>query len=159
MNHIAAHQGVVFDESLPFTLSQATSAFKDPTLYMFALVNYTNGSLLYVLSTWIPTIISELGDFDIAESHLLTAPVYVFGIICALLAAIWSDRKKQRGFLAIVGLLVTAVGFIIIMAIPPQVAVGARFFSLFLMVAGNNIVAAGVLVSFVIECYFLFDTS
>ncbi|EOR04993.1 hypothetical protein J056_000358 [Wallemia ichthyophaga EXF-994] len=144
LDHLAAHQ-VVLDENLPFTIGQVTSAFTDPKLYMLAIVNYTNGSLLYVLSTWIPTIISELGDFDVAESHLLTAPVYVFGIICALFAAAWSDKKRQRAVLVVAGLLITAIGFIIIMAIPPHVAVGARFFSLFLMVAGNNIVAAGLL--------------
>ncbi|TIB93662.1 hypothetical protein E3Q19_00860 [Wallemia mellicola] len=103
--YIETQQGMRFDESIPFTWSQATSAFTDYKMYMFCVINFANGTLLYVLSTWIPTIISELGNFDIAESHLLTAPIYIFGMIAAFLAALWSDR------------------FILIMAIPPNKAV------------------------------------
>ncbi|TIA93372.1 hypothetical protein E3P99_00216 [Wallemia hederae] len=145
LRYLSLHQGMDAEENVPFTWTQCKTLFKDAKLYMFALINYVNGSLLYVLSTWIPTIISELGDFDVAESHLLTAPVYVFGIICALAAAFWSDKIQQRGWFSAGGLVVAAVGFIIIMAIPPQVAAGARFFSLFLMVGGSNVVSAGLL--------------
>lgn len=145
--YIEAQQGMRFDESVPFTWSQATSAFTDYKMYMFCVINFSNGTLLYVLSTWIPTIINELGNFDIAESHLLTAPIYVFGMIAAFLAALWSDRKTERGYLCVTGLSISAIGFILIMAIPPNKAVGARFFSLFLMIAGSNICAAGLLVS------------
>ncbi|EIM21215.1 MFS general substrate transporter, partial [Wallemia mellicola CBS 633.66] len=143
--YIETQQGMRFDESIPFTWSQATSAFTDYKMYMFCVINFANGTLLYVLSTWIPTIISELGNFDIAESHLLTAPIYIFGMIAAFLAALWSDRKAERGYLCVSGLSISAIGFILIMAIPPNKAVGARFFSLFLMIAGSNICAAGLL--------------
>ncbi|EIM24103.1 MFS general substrate transporter [Wallemia mellicola CBS 633.66] len=140
--YIEEQQGVAESKNVPFTMGQVTSVLKDRRTYMFSAINYCNGSLFYALATWIPTIIKSLGDFDAAQSHLLTAPVYVCGIIVTFTAAWLSDHFQQRGILCIIGFVVSGIGFIIILSVQ---AVSGKFFSLFLMVSGTNICNAGLL--------------
>lgn len=132
---------------VPFTWKQFFDAFSDYRVYLYCCINFASGSLLYALSTWAPTIIDELGNWSASQAHLLTAPVYVFGIIIAIFTALLSDRYCRRSEPVVIGFIMSSIGFIIIIAIPPNVAVGARYFSLFLMVGGQSTTAAGLLVS------------
>ncbi|TIA88206.1 hypothetical protein E3P99_02748 [Wallemia hederae] len=141
-DYLQEKEGVVEHKDIPFTRQQVTSVLTSVRTYMFVVINFCNGSLFYALATWIPTIVNSLGDFDAAVSHLLTAPIYVFGIIATFVAAWLSDHFMRRGVFCIIGFVISGIGFIIMLSVNNE---GGKLFSLFLMVSGTNICNAGLL--------------
>jgi hypothetical protein len=70
-------------------------AFKDPKLYLSGAIQFCQDILLYGFSTFLPAILKAAG-YDTLQSNYLTVPVYIFGAIAFIAAAIASDRLQLR---------------------------------------------------------------
>ncbi len=67
------------------------------------------------------------------NAQLLTVPVYIFGAIVFLVMAYFSDKYRTRSPFIIFGFSMILIGYIILATVD---AVGGRYFSLFLSLAG-----------------------
>ncbi|EOR04997.1 hypothetical protein J056_000362 [Wallemia ichthyophaga EXF-994] len=128
-----------------FSWNHITSAILDYKLYIFASMYFCTGALLYALATFAPVIISQLGEWSNAQSQLLTVPPYALGFITTIGCAYISDKTGYRAFLIMLGTFVSLIGYILILVIPDH-APGAKYFSLFVMVAGFS-PAAGIVLA------------
>ena len=93
-------------------------------------------TILYGYSTFLPTIIKELGDWSTAEVQALTIPCYSLGAITYLVVAHFSDKYQQRGLATVTFCLVTIVGYSILLA---DVSSGAHYFGCFVVATGKQI--------------------
>ena len=111
-------------------------AFKDWKVWMFAFGQFAVDTILYGYSTFLPTIIKELGDWSSSEVQALTIPCYALGAISYLVAAHFSDKYQKRGVVAVTFCLVTVVGYGILMG---DVSEGAHYFGCFVVATGESI--------------------
>lgn len=112
------------------------NAFRDWKTYVFALIYIGIACPLYALSLFSPTIISELGSFNIPQSMLLSTPPYVLACIFTIISAFISDRMRQRGIFNIGWMSTTCIGYIILLAIDVRQKPGVAYFAVFLCVGG-----------------------
>jgi sugar phosphate permease len=70
-------------------------ALKDPKLYLSAAIQLCQDILLYGFSTFLPAILKAAGHNSL-QSNYLTVPVYIFGAIAFIIAAVFSDRLRLR---------------------------------------------------------------
>ncbi|KAL1919180.1 uncharacterized protein VTP21DRAFT_2562 [Calcarisporiella thermophila] len=105
--------------------------FKEPRVYLFALVGSTFTFALYALTNFLPTIINQMGHDKYTSQALTFAPNFV-AFFVSVSIAIHSDHRFERGFhLAAVGLL-GACGYLILMLARNN---AVRYFAVFLVVA------------------------
>lgn len=79
-------------------------ALKQYRVWMLALIYFTISAAGYVLSFWLPTIVSGLGDFSLVQTGLLTAIPFGAAAILMPVFARSSDRRQERGWhIAIIG--------------------------------------------------------
>jgi len=115
-------------------------AFKDWKIWVFAFGQFTVDTILYGYSTFLPTIIKEIGDWSTAEVQALTIPCYALGAITYLVVAHFSDKYQQRGAATVTFCLVTIVGYGILLA---DANPGAHYFACFVVATGLY-VAVGI---------------
>lgn len=85
-----------------FKWEELRIAFRDPKLYLSAAIQFCQDILLYGFSTFLPAILKAAGHSSL-ESNYLTVPVYIFGAIAFIAAAIASDRLTLRSPVSIDG--------------------------------------------------------
>lgn len=78
-----------------FKWEEIRIALKDPKVYLSAVIQFCQDILLYGFSTFLPAILKSAG-YSSLESNYLTVPVYIFGAIAFIVAAIASDRLRLR---------------------------------------------------------------
>lgn len=76
--------------------------------------------------------------FKAVDAQVRTIPVYVVATILCLITARLTDRLRHRFLFTILGALVASIGYIILLC-QQHVAVGVRYFALFLIVSGGYI--------------------
>lgn len=91
----------------------------------------------YAGSFFTPTILRQLGWTSI-RAQVMSIPIFIVATVLALSAALLSDRLKHRFTFIIAGCLVATTGYSILLAMN-QVAVGVRYFAVFLVVGGGYI--------------------
>ncbi|CAJ0544205.1 Ff.00g035000.m01.CDS01 [Fusarium sp. VM40] len=102
------------------------------TIAYFGIVN--NG---YDGSFFIPTILREMG-YAAERAQVLTIPVYIVATFGCLIAAFLTDRLRHRYSFTIIGVLVTTVGYVLLLC-QQNVPTVARYLSLFMLVTGGYI--------------------
>lgn len=90
-------------------------------------------SCLTRYSTFLPTIIKGLGDWNTAQTQALTIPCYALGAITYLLVARLSDAHQQRGLYVVICGAISVVGYGILIA---DVSSGAHYFATCLVAIG-----------------------
>ncbi|ETI24496.1 hypothetical protein G647_03865 [Cladophialophora carrionii CBS 160.54] len=83
------------------------------------------------LPLFVPTIISEMGEFSTIQSNGMSAPPYVLCWFAIVGTAFISDRVQMRGIFVATPALLAAVGYIIL---GTTSSTGPRYFALFLAV-------------------------
>lgn len=84
-----------------------------------------------------PTILKQLGWTSI-HAQVMSIPIFVFAMVCALTCAIVSDKIRRRFPFIIGGCLFATIGYIILLNMH-HVHVGVRYFALYTVVAGGYI--------------------
>ena len=84
-------------------------------------------------STFLPTIINDLGSWSTAEVQLLTVPCYFLGAAAYMSMAFVSDRLRMRGVFCVVFGTISAVGYAVLLS---DSAPGVHYFACFLVAGG-----------------------
>lgn len=88
-------QRAAYMGSEEFDWSEVQIAIKDPKVYISGLIQFCQDILLYGFSTFLPSIISEMG-YNSYETQYLTVPVYAVGGLSFVSLAFLSDRYELR---------------------------------------------------------------
>lgn len=107
---------------------------------MYLGVNNTG----YSISFFTPTILGELG-WTAVRAQVLSIPIYVVAAVICLLSALLTDHLRHRYAFAMLGVVTASIGYIILLA-QGTVSVGARYFAIYLVMAGGYITQPIVLV-------------
>ncbi|ORY12692.1 major facilitator superfamily domain-containing protein [Clohesyomyces aquaticus] len=102
------------------------------TLAYFGIVNTG-----YAGSFFIPTIIKELG-YKSSAAQVRSIPIFVVATVTAVLTAWLTDRARHRYTFCMVGLAISSVGYIMLLA-QAHLSAGVKYFALFLIVPGGYI--------------------
>ncbi|CAE6481186.1 unnamed protein product [Rhizoctonia solani] len=120
-----------------FHWSDVRKCFLDPKVYAFAAAQFGCDTMLYGFSTFLPTIISQLGRWNATETQLLTVPCYVLGAATYLATAFLSDRYQIRGWFSVAGGLISVLGYLILLV---PVSSGVHYMGCFLVAMGLYVV-------------------
>jgi hypothetical protein len=91
----------------------------------------------YSGSFFTPTILKQLGWTSI-RAQVMSIPIFIFATVCALSAALLSDKLKHRYGFIVAGCLFSTIGYVILLNMH-RVDVGVRYFALFTIVGGGYI--------------------
>ncbi|KAL8712248.1 MAG: hypothetical protein Q9220_003399 [cf. Caloplaca sp. 1 TL-2023] len=91
-----------------------------------------------------PTILKQLGWTSV-KAQLLSIPIYLVGIVAALVTAFLSDRLRHRYTFAMIGVVINSLGNILLLA-QKHVPVAARYAALYCTAAGQYITQPLVMV-------------
>lgn len=84
-------------------------------------------------STFLPTIINDLGTWTTSQVQLLTIPCYFLGAAMYMGVATASDRFQRRGVFCIIFGLLSIVGYVILLTDAPT---AAHYVACFLVASG-----------------------
>ncbi|PWN45399.1 transporter, partial [Ceraceosorus guamensis] len=132
-NHVLAKSQGVTNAEVPFSWSQVKSGVAEWRTWVHAIMYLAIANPLYSLALFTPQIITGLGSFPRTSANLLSVPPYVVGYITTIAMAWFSDKFLVRSIPIIAGMLVTIVGYIILIC---DVSAGVKYFALHLTVAG-----------------------
>ena len=121
-----------------FAWHYVADAMKDYRTYCLGLVYLSIAECFFAVSLFTPTIIAELGKWTRAESNLLSTPPFFLAFIVTISSAYFSDRIGSRGIFNVGWMLLTAVGYVILIATDPVAKPGVSYFALFLTVTGAS---------------------
>ena len=91
----------------------------------------------YSTSFFTPTILSQLG-WTAVRAQILSIPIYVVSALICLMAAFITDRLRHRYAFAMLGIVVSSIGYIILLA-QDSVGISARYLAVYLVMAGDYI--------------------
>ncbi|KAJ3808870.1 MFS general substrate transporter [Lentinula aff. lateritia] len=117
-----------------FMIEHVYQAFTDWQVWIHLLIYISLVGPLYGITLFLPTIISDFGEFSTAISQLLTVPPYIFATIVLGLFAYYSDKVMMRSPFILAAQIMCLIGFSINIA---NVSTGAKYFGTFLIVAGS----------------------
>ncbi|CAL3973279.1 unnamed protein product [Diplocarpon coronariae] len=120
-----------------FSKKDMIKGFTDWKCWAFYFGQFGVDTMLYGFSTFLPTIISQLGKWSTAQTQLLTVPCYACGAIAYMIMAHLSDRTGRRAPFALIGGASSMIGYGILLSDAPA---GAHYFSCFLVTAGLYVV-------------------
>jgi len=115
-----------------FSWKQVGATFLDWKVYVWSLCYLGIAEPFKALSLFLPTIIQDLGYIN-SEAQLLTAPPYVFAFFTTMITAYFSDKYARRSIFIIFWLIITSVGFIILIAADNS---SVKYFAVFLTTGG-----------------------
>ena len=111
-----------------FSWEEVRIAATDPKVYLSGLIQFCQDILLYGFSTFLPSIIKEMG-FGTYETQYLTIPVYVFGGAAFVGFAFISDRLTLRAPFLLVANIFGIVGYMLLLC---DLSSSVRFLATFL---------------------------
>lgn len=124
-----AYQRAAYMGSEDFDWAEVKIALKDPKVYLSGLIQFCQDILLYGFSTFLPSIIKEMG-FGTYETQYLTVPVYAVGGLAFVSLAFLSDRYQLRAPFLLFANLFGIVGYVLLLC--TSLSAGVRFFACFL---------------------------
>lgn len=71
-------------------------ALREPRLYLLGFVYFALLAGVYLISFWLPTVLSNLGSFDVGEVGLITAVPYLAAVVATIWLGRHSDRMNER---------------------------------------------------------------
>ncbi|KAJ4266021.1 hypothetical protein NW762_003994 [Fusarium torreyae] len=113
------------------------AGLKDWKIWLFCIGQFGGDTILYGYSTFLPTIIRGLGDWNTAQVQALTIPCYAMGAITYLVVAWFSDRTQKRAIYTVILGFVCAVGYALLVSTAPS---GVRYFGCFLAAMGLYVI-------------------
>ncbi|EMF10688.1 MFS general substrate transporter [Sphaerulina musiva SO2202] len=122
-------QRAAYMGSEEFDWEEVQIAIKDPKVYISGLIQFCQDILLYGFSTFLPSIISEMG-YNSYETQYLTVPVYAVGGLSFVSLAFLSDRYELRAPFLLFANMFGIIGYILLLV--TSLPVGVRFFATFL---------------------------
>jgi cyanate permease len=100
---------------------------------MYLGVNNTG----YSTAFFTPTILKQLG-WTAVRAQVLSIPIYIVAAVACLMSAFLTDHFRHRYAFAMLGVVVSSIGYIILLA-QHSVPVGGRYLAVYLVMAGGYI--------------------
>lgn len=113
------------------------AGLKDWKIWLFCIGQFGGDTILYGYSTFLPTIIRGLGDWNTAQVQALTIPCYAIGAITYIIVAWFSDRTQRRAVFTVALGLVCTVGYAILVSTAPS---GVKYFGCCLAAMGLYVI-------------------
>lgn len=119
-----------------FTWTNVLAALRDPKCWLYAAAFHTMSLPLYILSLFLPSIITALG-YTSAAAQLLTIPPYALACLLTIVTALLSQRLKRRAPFIIAHALLGCVGYAVLLSSTnPTRNPGQSYAGTFLAAAG-----------------------
>ncbi|ORY35046.1 major facilitator superfamily domain-containing protein [Naematelia encephala] len=100
------------------TRPEFNRTFKDPKVYMSGWIQFTCDICLYGFSSFLPVIISGLGEgYTGVRAQLLTVPVYAAAAVAYIITAYFMDRCETRLHFMIPAMLLNMVGYAVLLGV------------------------------------------
>ncbi|KAK6379530.1 hypothetical protein LTS17_006448 [Exophiala oligosperma] len=115
----------------------AKRVFGDIKIYLGIAMYIGIVTTSYSGALFTPTILKQLGWTSI-HAQVMSIPIFVVATVCALTTAVLSDKLHHRFSFIIFGCVVATIGYVILLNIH-RVAVGVRYFALYLIISGGYI--------------------
>ncbi|KJZ77226.1 hypothetical protein HIM_03547 [Hirsutella minnesotensis 3608] len=119
----------------PFHLATFLGAGRDWRIWAYAMIFFCTTTITYALAYTLPILLVGNLGFDVGTAQCLVAPPYAFAGIVMFLTGYLGDRRRVRGPVILINMLLCLVG-LPIMGWHPNAAV--RYFGVFLVTAGAN---------------------
>ncbi|KAF3068215.1 hypothetical protein CFAM422_007956 [Trichoderma lentiforme] len=123
--------------SREFSRRDMMKAFTDWKVWAFSFAQFGVDTMLYGFSTFLPTIISALGEWTTAQVQLLTIPCYFLGAVAYMSIAMLSDRLQMRGVFCVIFGMISVVGYAVLLS---DSSPGVHYFGCFLVACGLYVV-------------------
>lgn len=107
-------------------------ALNDPFTWFFSGIHFFL-IISQSFKDFFPSIVKTLG-FGKVATYLIQAPPYIFSYIFMLVVSWSSGRRQEHCYHIVLSILLTLIGAVIMIS---TLNVGARYFSLFLLVTGS----------------------
>jgi MFS family permease len=120
------------NETVKFSFKALRSTFKDLHIWLVCLALFCNGTSLFGLAYFTPTIVEGLG-YSKTETQLLTVPPFAIAFFVTMAAAFIADRYRCRGLTAICTTCLAVIGFSLFLT---GETVAVRYTSLCFLIAG-----------------------
>ncbi|EAU82199.2 hypothetical protein CC1G_10601 [Coprinopsis cinerea okayama7 len=93
-----------------FSWKEVRKAFGLPQVWLLAIVLFMDGTVLYGLAYFTPSIVQGLG-FTPAKTQLMSVPPFAAAFFVTMLGAFVSDRYRCRGLVSIFAFVLCIIGF------------------------------------------------
>ncbi|KAH7913734.1 major facilitator superfamily domain-containing protein [Hygrophoropsis aurantiaca] len=120
------------EENDHFSWLEILKACKSPQVLLLAPALFFNGSTLFGLAYFEPTIVAGLG-YAGNRAQLMTVPPFAAAFACAMISAFVSDRYRCRGLTSIFFSMLSLIGFSMFYG---SDSIHIRYGSLFFSVTG-----------------------
>ncbi|CDS10256.1 hypothetical protein LRAMOSA02932 [Lichtheimia ramosa] len=111
---LAIRRVPVASDDTTFSKKQFVAVFKDYQNAFYTLIYISVLVCISSYSTFLPTIIRDMGVSSL-KAQLLTIPPYIVACCCLFAVAWYSDHIQQRGFPAALCFLVTIIGYVFLL--------------------------------------------
>jgi MFS family permease len=119
------------DDNDRFSWTEVLKTAKSLHVWLLAVACFLNGTMLFGLAYFEPTIVSVLG-YKGNHAQLMSVPPFAATFVLSLISAIVSDRYQCRGYIAIFASLLLLIGMTMFYAsTSSHVRYGSLFFSVF----------------------------
>lgn len=124
-----AIQRAAYMGSDKFSWDEVKISLRDPKVYLSGCIQFCQDILLYGFSTFLPSIIREMG-FGTYATQYLTIPVYAVGGLAFVSLAFLSDRYTLRAPFLLFANMFGIIGYVLLLC--TSLPTGVRFFACFL---------------------------
>ncbi|KAM0614181.1 hypothetical protein ACHAP0_004854 [Verticillium nonalfalfae] len=115
-----------------FSWAKVFSAFKDPKLYLHAVLEFCVSLSLFSFMTFLPAVIRGLGYASV-KAQLLTVPVYLWATVAYIGIALASDRIGLRSPFIVGACVALITGYTMMLA---STTIGVRLAAVFCLGTG-----------------------
>ncbi|KAF9459783.1 major facilitator superfamily domain-containing protein [Collybia nuda] len=123
-----------------FSWREVGQALLLPQVWMLAIIFFFDGSILYGLAYFTPSIVQTLG-YTAARAQLMSVPPYASCFVVTMIAAYVSDRYHCRGFVSMFCSILCIVGLSMFLGSSSHTV---KYGSLFLSITGAYCAAAAL---------------
>ncbi|KAI9730744.1 MAG: hypothetical protein M1834_005713 [Cirrosporium novae-zelandiae] len=118
-----------------FNLREALSAIVDWRIFTWATSCFCYGIAQASVSNFLPQMVKRLG-YSTVKTNLYTVAPYCVGTVVLLALCKSSDHFRERSFHMSFSLLLTFIGYIILIAVDSETHKGVTYFACFLLCSG-----------------------
>lgn len=119
-------------ESFGFSMKALLSTFKDAHIWLLCIALFCNGTSLFGLAYFTPSIVQGLG-YGGTMTQLLSVPPFAVAFFVTMISAFLADRYKARGLTAICTTCLAVAGFALFYG---SDTIASRYTALCFMIAG-----------------------
>ncbi|KAF8735594.1 hypothetical protein AX14_001843 [Amanita brunnescens Koide BX004] len=113
-----------------FSWQEVGKAFTLPQVWLLAIVLFLDGTMVYALAYFSPSIVQELG-YTAARAQLMSVPPFAAAFAVSMALAYVSDHYRCRGVVSIISGVLAMIGFAMYLGSRDRhVQYGSLFFSI-----------------------------